>query len=118
MIQYLLAGLLGLIFVTLSKMQTMKTEYLNANHVFSVKKFFTDELVGIGMSLCVLILMVVTMKEWIVIDPRAVKFVTIIFAMGGAIGSWAFGTFLGGSQKYIRRIIDEKTNIADGIVKP
>jgi hypothetical protein len=44
--------------------------------------------------------------------------VTIIFALGGAIGSWAFLLFLGRSKKYIRGIVDLKTNIADGITKP
>jgi len=118
MIQYLIAGLLGLLFVTLAKMQGLKKDFRVANQPFVLKKFIDGEIVGIAMSLTVILLMAVTLDEWIQIKPEVEKFVTVIFALGGAIGSWAFLLFLGGSKKYIRKIIDEKTNIADGIEKP
>lgn len=115
MVTNLLAGLLGLIFVTLAKAQGLKKDFEVANQTFVWKKFWAGELIGIAMSVVFIILMAITVKEWIGIKPQFEDFITIIFAMGGAIGSYAFLLFLGGSKKYIRKIVDEKTNIADGI---
>jgi len=114
MILNFLAGFLGLLFVTLHKMQDTKKDFAVANQPFVVKKFFQEEFIAIAMSFVVICLMAITVKEWMQVSPKVADYVTIIFALGGAIGSWAFLLFLGGSKKYIRKIIDEKTNIADG----
>lgn len=118
MITYLLAGLLGLLFTTLAKMQGVKKLFKVANEQFSVKKFFFDEWIGIAMSIVVILLMAITIKEWQGVNQQVDDHVTIIFALGGAIGSWAFLLFLGNSRKYIRKVIDVKTNIADGLPPP
>ena len=115
MITYLAAGLLGLIFVTLAKANSLKKDFAVANQPFIWRKFWDGEIIGIAMSLVFIILMAITVKEWIGIKPQFENYVTIIFALGGAIGSWTFLLFLGRSKKYIRKVIDEKTNIADGI---
>lgn len=114
MINYLAAGLLGLLFVTLAKASSMKKDFEVANQTFVFKKFIKDELIAISMSFIVILLMAITIKEWVKVSPKVSDYVTIIFAMGGAIGSWAFLLFLGKSKRYIRKIIDEKTNMADG----
>jgi uncharacterized membrane protein len=115
MIINLLAGLLGLAFVTLAKLNSVKKDFKVANQEFVTKKFFQDELIGIIMSVLILLLMAITFTEWIAIKPQAANYVTIIFVLGGAVGSYTFLLFLGNSKKYIRKIIDEKTNIADKI---
>lgn len=118
MINYLIAGLLGLLFMTLAKAQSTKKDFEVANQKFVWKKFLQGEMIAIGMSLVVIVLMAFTVKEWMNVSPKVKDYVTIIFALGGAIGSWAFLLFLGRSKKYIRGIVDLKTNIADGITKP
>jgi len=114
MIMNLLAGLLGLLFVTLAKMNSLKKDFEVANVEFKMKKFLENEFTAICMSIVVILLMAITMTEWVGIKPQFVDYVRIIFALGGAIGSWAFLLFLGKSKKYIRGIVDQKTNIADG----
>jgi arginine exporter protein ArgO len=114
MINYLLAGLLGLLFVTIAKASSMKKDFEVANERFVLKKFLENELYAISMSVVTILLMAITINEWVLISPKVSDYVTIIFALGGAIGSWAFLLFLGKSKKYIRKIVDEKTNIADG----
>ena len=114
----LFAALLGLLFVTLNKMQSCKKDFKVANQEFVASKFFKDELIGILMSLTFIVLMAITVKEWIHVDARVENYVTVIFALGGAIGSYAFLVFLGGSKRYIRQIVDKKTDIADGKIKP
>lgn len=113
MINNFLAALLGLIFVTLAKMSSTKKDFEAAGHEFHVKKFFRDEFIAIAMSVCFVLLMAVTISEWVNISPKVADYVTCIFGMGGAIGSWAFLLFLGKSKKYIRTVIDIKTNALD-----
>lgn len=115
MITNIFAALLGLLFVTLNKMQSCKKDFKVANEEFVISRFFKDELIAILMSLTFIVLMAITVKEWIHVKPIVEDYVTVIFALGGAIGSYAFLVFLGGSKKYIRQIVDKKTNIADGI---
>lgn len=114
MIENLLCGLLGLVFMTLAKMQGMKKDFQVANQPFVLKKFFQDEFIAICMSITFILLMSITVSEWIKVSAKVAEYVMIIFALGGAIGSWAFLLFLGKSKKYIRGIVDRKTDIADG----
>lgn len=113
MITYLLAGLLGLIFATLAKMSSVKKDFDSAGHPFQVKKFFRDESIGIGMSITFLLIMAITINEWSSYSETVNKFIISLFVLGGAIGSWAFLLFLGKSKKYVRNVIDIKTNIVD-----
>lgn len=116
MITYFLAGILGLIFMTLAKANSVKKDFEVANQTFVFKKFLQGELIAIGMSFTVIILMAITVNEWMNVSPKVADYVTIIFALGGAIGSWAFLLLLGKSKKYIRNIVDVKTDKADGKV--
>ena len=114
MIIYLLCGLLGLLFVTLAKMSSVQKDFEVANKNFVIKKFFQREMTGIGMSIVFIIIMAFTVTEWVNFKPIFADYIKLIFVMGGAIGSWAFMLFLGKSKKYIRNVVDIKTNIADG----
>lgn len=116
MITYFLAGILGLIFMTLAKANSVKKDFDVANQTFVFKKFLKGELIAIAMSFTVIILMAITVNEWMNVSPKVADYVTIIFALGGAIGSWAFLLLLGKSKKYIRNIVDVKTDKADGKV--
>lgn len=113
MVQYLLAGLLGLLFMTLAKMSSTKKDFEAAGHAFVLNKFLRDEFIGICMSLVFIALMAISVDEWVNVSSKAQDYITCIFALGGAIGSWAFLLFLGKSKKYIRTVIDIKTNIVD-----
>jgi len=118
MLLNIIAALLGLLFVTLAKMQSLKKDFAVANQPFVLSKFFAGEFIGILMSLIFIVLMAITVQEWVQVSKYVEIYLRIIFAMGGAIGSWAFLLFLGKSKKFIRNKIDEKTNIADGINPP
>ena len=113
MINNFLAAILGLIFVTLAKMSSTKKDFESAGHEFHINKFLQDELIAICMSVAFILLMAVTINEWVNVSKKVADYVTCIFGMGGAIGSWAFLLFLGKSKKYIRTVIDIKTNIVD-----
>lgn len=113
MIIYLLAGVLGLIFATLAKMSSIKKDFDASGHPFVVSKFIRDEFIGIGMSITFILIMAITINEWSTYSETVNKFIISLFVLGGAIGSWVFLLFLGKSKKYIRTVIDIKTNSFD-----
>lgn len=113
MILNLFAGLLGLIFVALAKMSSLQKDFRVANQQFIFKKFVQGEVVGWVMSFVFILIMALTLPEWVAVKPDTENFIRIIFVFGGAIGSWAFMLFLGKSKKFIRNKIDQKTDIAD-----
>lgn len=110
----LLAGLLGLIFVALAKMSSLQKDFRVANQPFVFKKFVAGEIVGWLMSFVFILIMAITQSNWLYVKPEIEIYITVIYVLGGAIGSWAFMLFLGKSKKFIRSKIDQKTDIADG----
>lgn len=111
---YLLAGILGIIFQTLIKMKSTSELFKVSNEPFIVSNFFRDEYISILSSIVFILIMAFTFSEWINYKHELENYTRLIFTMGGAIGSWAFGYFLGKSKKYIKNVIDSKTDIADG----
>ena len=109
MIINIVVALLGLLFVTLAKAQSVKKDFDAAKQVFVVKKFLNGEAIAIAMSIVIIIIMALTVEEWIKVSPKVSDYVTIIFGLGGAIGSWAALLFLGKSKDYIRKVIEFKT---------
>lgn len=109
----LLAGLLGILFQVLAKMASLKKDFEVANQQFVTSKFFEREWVPIASSICFVLILAVVLPEIITYKPIVEQYVRVLFVFGGAIGSWAFGYALGKSRKYIRNVIDVKTNIAD-----
>lgn len=113
MLLNLTAGLLGLLFVALAKMSSLQKDFRVANQQFIFKKFVEGEIVGWLTSFAFILIMAITLPEWVTYKPQVENYIRIIFVMGGAIGSWAFMLFLGKSKKFIRNKIDQKTDIAD-----
>lgn len=110
-----LCGLLGIMFIVLSKMGSAKKDFKVANENFSYKQYFDQEITYIGTSVIVVVLLAFCRSEFFAWRPQLAAYERIIFSFTGAIGSWAFGLALGKSKKYIRNIIDEKTNELDAI---
>lgn len=111
---YLLAGLLGILFQVLAKMSALKKDFEVANQVFVPAKFFEKDWIGISSSVVSVLILAIVLPDILKVRPDLINLVRILFVMTGAIGSWAFSLILGGTKKYIRKVVDEKTNIADG----
>jgi len=109
MLNNILVALLGLILVTLAKAQSVKKDFEAAKQVFVFRKFLSGESIAIAMSITVIIIMALTMSEWVGISPKVAGYVTLIFGLGGAVGSWAFLLAIGKSKDYIRKVIEFKT---------
>lgn len=112
-----LAGFLGIVFQNLVKAASLKKIFDASNEKFVWGKFFNGEFISILSSVTFVIILAVCLPEILNYRPDLIKLVRITFLFGGAIGSFAFTYFLGKSKRYITKIIDDKTNIADDKVK-
>lgn len=112
MILNIIAGMLGILFQMFARMDSLRKYFKAANQEFVMKKFFRDDWMSIAGSITFVFIMAITVKELIVLRPGIEQYQRITFTMGGAIGSWAFGYFLGKSKKYIQQKIDDKTKPA------
>jgi|DEB19_MinimDraft_2_1074335.scaffolds.fasta_scaffold222968_1 hypothetical protein len=110
----ILAGVLGIIFQTLIKIGSLKKDYKAANQVFTLKDFFNYDYPYILASVIVVFIMAILLPEIIKYRPGLENYLRALFTAGGAIGTQVLSYFFGKSKKYIRGIIDAKTNIADG----
>ena len=115
MLMLLLAGLLGVILQVLVKMKSTKSLFDIANQTFVYKKFFEKESVAIATSIVFVLIMAITVNEWMQYKEWVQDYLRLLFTLGGAIGSWLAGYTLGRSKSFIKNIIDTKTNKADGI---
>ena len=111
----IICGILGIAFIVLSKMGGAKKDFKVANEVFTYQKYFEQEFTYIATSVIVIILLAFCRSEFFAWKPNLEAFERMIFTVTGSLGSWAFGLILGKSKKYIRNIIDEKTNELDAI---
>jgi len=113
MINYLLAGLLGMVFFFLGQANETKKDFKAANQPFVFAKFLRDELISIAMHLVALLILAITVNEWGPRSGKAKDFTTCIFALGGIIGPWFISIVAGGSKKYFRAVVDIKANAFD-----
>lgn len=114
-ITLILCGIAGVVIHSLWKLDTLQKDALRANIPFHWYKdyFVRDRFAIIAAFLSVAIWFLVfgeaaTRFQWLTVFPR-VSFVTM-----GMTGSYAFQRWLGRARKWINKIIDEKTDIADG----
>jgi uncharacterized membrane protein YeiH len=105
MILNIIAGLLGLLFVSLNKLQSTKKDFEAAKQPFVFNKYLKSEWIGLVMSLVVIIILLVTQSEWTKLVPKSEAMTKIIYATMGAVGAWAFSYWLGTSKNYIRQIV-------------
>lgn len=111
------AGLCGVIVMVLIIMRMLKTDFDTANKEFDYKKFFKRELPNIFISIMAVVLTAVLLPDILNYRPGLALYVRTMFTASGMLGSFFLTYVFGRSKKYIRNIVDIKTNIADGKVK-
>lgn len=116
---YLIPGILGIMFhVFVIKVASAKIKSKAANLQFSFGQYLKDEwVVLIGNLICVCML-IVGLDELIGIKPSIAKIVKWLFFFVGISGSSIFMFAFSVADRKIRKVIDIKTNIADGIIPP
>lgn len=110
-----LCGVLGNLFIILNSLNSSKTLAANSKVEFSFKKYFEREAIAIITGFIPLFIYLLTYDEATAVAPKLVLIQKISFAVVGAIGSWIFLQLLGKTKRWVRGIIDEKTNELDEI---
>lgn len=109
----ILAGILGVAFITLTKMRSLQILAEKANVPFVYKKYFQRDAIGIVLSFLSVAIWQVLFSEVAAKYPQIDGFVkTSFFFMGGA-GAWLIQKVLGKTQSWINSKIDRKTNELD-----
>lgn len=111
-----IAGLIGILIQILVKLNSLKTKAKVGNVEFSVKEFFTNDWISIALSVVVVIASVYALGDqgiqnydnWYAQWPRLV-----FIAIGYSANDVAL-RFFGATSGKINKVIDIKTNIADG----
>jgi len=86
---YFLAGLLGLLFVTIAMAISFQNDAVKANVEFSFQKYFQREALNILLSVVSVLAWLVLFGEVAEKYPGIQNFIRCSFFAMGAIGSWA-----------------------------
>lgn len=116
MINYLLAGLLGITFFFLGQANETRKDFKAAGNAFVPKEFLRNEFISILLHVVAVLILAITVNEWSTYSPVVQKYITCIFALGGIIGPWLISLISSSSKKYIRKVVDIKTNVAKEVI--
>lgn len=119
LLSYFLAGTLGVIFqICVIKIPKLQAQSKVANHAFSYKQYFKDDLAAIIGSFVSVFIMIVCIDELLQVKPELSKYIKWLFVFVGFTGSSIIQAVLSVTSNKIMKIIDVKTNIADGVTPP
>lgn len=112
---YAIIGVAGVLFHSLIKLNGLVKDAQVGNVSFHPwEDYWKRDAVSIIMSLLSVGVWLLLFGEVAERYPAIKGFTRTSFFVMGALGSWAIQLGLGGAKKYIRGIVDIKTNIADG----
>lgn len=111
----LIAGLLGILFHLFAiKIPSMKTKAKVANEKFDLACYLKDDLAAIISSLLTVLITLVILDEVVKVRPAIQPYLKFGFVFVGYTGSSILIAVLGTAQKKIDKIVDTKTDKADG----
>lgn len=114
----LLCGIAGFLFHSLIKLKSLQDDAIAANLPFNWKRdYLVKDIFGILSAFVAPFIWLLLFSEVANKYPALHDFARVSFFVMGAFGSYILQLLLGKSKKYIRKVVDEKTNIADGITK-
>lgn len=111
-------GLIGMLLQTVLKIKSLQEKARVSNMAFNPWSYFKTDWLSVVASLLTIILFLFfidTITKW---KPETLKFMKLGFAFVGYTGSDIASRIFGVVNKRINQVIDEKTNIADGVTKP
>lgn len=112
---YILSGIAGVVFHSLLKLNSLLTDARKANMNFNwYRDYVYKDFPSIMLS-------VLSVGIWYMVFHEVAnkyngvqEFARVSFVAMGGIGSYVIQLFLSRAKRQIRKVIDEKTNIADG----
>jgi hypothetical protein len=110
----IILSLLGVVSHCLLRIGSLKKDYAVANKDFNWKNdWLYKDYVAIGLSLVASFAWYFLFGEVAAKYPALEGFTRCSFFVMGGMGSYVAQLFFGVSKKYIRKVVDIKTNIAD-----
>lgn len=112
-------GLLGVVFQSMLKVRGLLKDAQVANITWSWKKdYLIKDAPSIILALLSVLIWYYTYGEVGRKYPGLIDFKRISFVVMGGVGSFAIQYVFGTAKDRIRKIVDKKTDIADGKEKP
>ena len=114
---YLLIGALGVIGHCLMKASSLQKDASTANIDFSFTDYLRKDALGIALSFLAVVMWVFLFEETMKFYPKLENWIRLSFAEMGFLGSYIIQVLFSKSKKYIRSVVDEKTNELDELKK-
>ena len=109
------AGLLGIIFhIVAIKIPSMKKRAKVANEPFDFRTYLKDDATAIAASVVTVLIVLVALDEVLNFKPSIQPYLKASFVFIGYTGSSILIAALGTAQSKIDKIVDRKTDKADG----
>ncbi len=111
---YFFCGLLGISIMVLVKLRALKERSKIANTEFSVISYFKDDLITLLLALVSLLVLLIGGKYIAKYKPDWSDWLWLLFVLWGYAGTSILLAFFSKAEAKINRVIDIKTDIADG----
>lgn len=111
-------GMVGLLAAALALAKDLQTDARIANLHFTFGEYVEREGLGLAISFVAVLGWMLVFPEAARAQPKIVGWLRLSFIVVGGTGTWAFQMLFGTTKKWIRAIVDRKTDIADGKIKP
>ena len=112
----IILAVLGMLTHSLMKMGSLKKDYEVANKVFDWRRdYLYRDYIGITISLISSLAWFFLFGEVAAKYPALEGFTRTSYFIMGGMGSYVSQLVFGASKKYIRKVVDYKTNKADGV---
>lgn len=109
----LILGILGVVAHSLIKANSLQKDATVANIKFTLFDYLNCDWLGISASFIMVLIWILVFGEVGAKYPQILDYVRLSFAGMGFFGSYILQTIFSKGKKYIRTVVDEKTNIAD-----
>lgn len=113
-LQCLGMGLLGMLWHTLQGAQKQRKRAKAANTPFAFGAFLKDQALALASTIVALIIIIFLFDELADFKPVVWKAVKFFMTLVGFCGNSLLSAALGGAEKKLLKVIDKKTDIADG----
>jgi hypothetical protein len=113
--QLFIIGLVGILFhVFVIKLPSVKEASRVANKSFSVKEYLSDDWIALCGSIVTLVACILFVDEILKWKPAIIDYIKFLFFFIGYTGSSVLLAVLSQATKKINKVVDIKTDKADG----
>lgn len=113
-IQAVIACLIGIVLQLLYKGWKIKTKAKLSNEKFDAIMWIKEDYFALIINVLSPFIVVYLIDEWLDLEEGVINKIKSIFVFVGFTGSSVIMGFLSAADKKFNKIIDNKTNIADG----